>query len=302
MNNGKFKVGVALSGGAARGLVHLGVLAALQEAGIPLDIVTGTSMGAIVGAMYATHCDCHTIGERVKAHLESHNFQADFLAAIPGWQKVKPQMVKERLNRFLSRGYLYSMSFTRPSLVALETFRQNIEALIEDIDIRDTKIKFACIALDLKSGREVLLTKGSLRHAVLASCALPGLFPPIPWEDYLLVDGGWVDNIPVKPARDLGAHVVLAFSPLEHPPIINDATSGMDVVIRADEVVRSRLNAHIMEEADFRLSFLVEDLPWHGFGQWQEFCERGKKQTEAQVAAIRNLIFRRRLRRWFLGC
>lgn len=172
------RIGLALGSGSARGWAHVGVLRALEEAGIRPDLVCGTSIGALVGAAYAA-------GEieRFGQWVESLRL-ADVIAFLD--VKFSGGLIQgERLMEFFRRNFV-----DRP-----------VEALA---------IPFGAVATELASGNEVWLREGSTMDAVRASIALPGLFTPVARDGHLLVDGGLVNPVPVSLARAMGADVVIA--------------------------------------------------------------------------------------------
>jgi len=174
----KPRLGLVLGSGSARGWAHIGVIRALEEAGIRPDIVCGCSIGAFVGAAYAD-------GELDK--LEH------WVAGL-SWQDVLGLM-DVGLNGGLIKG---------------EKLMAFFESHFVDVDMQALPLPFACVATDLESGREVWLRAGSVAAAVRASIALPGLFAPVARDGRLLVDGGLVNPVPVSLARALGADVVIA--------------------------------------------------------------------------------------------
>jgi NTE family protein len=175
----KPKIGLALGSGSARGWAHIGVINALAEQGIKPDIVTGCSIGAIVGAAYA------------KGELDQLE---DWVRQLQ-WKEVVELMDIS----FLGGGFLKGDKL-------IEFFKQRTE----DINIEDLETPFATVTTDLDTGREVWLQSGSLLDAVRASFALPGLFTPVEREGRWYVDGGLVNPVPVSLCRAMGAEVVIA--------------------------------------------------------------------------------------------
>lgn len=193
VRKGRPVLGLALSGGNVRGVAHIGVLAALEEAGIRPDLVAGTSAGSLAGAFYCAGWDSARLLEEIK------NFS---------WREV----ARPRLPNSLG-------------LLDSEMIEEWVVRRLGDIRIEDLDLPFAAVATDLVVGQRVVLREGPLAPAVRASCAIPGIFSPyITPEGRLLVDGGVVDNLPVQVAREMGAEVVLAVNvssttaPLGGPP------------------------------------------------------------------------------------
>ena len=172
----KPRLGIALGSGSARGWAHIGVLRALEQAGIVPDIVSGTSIGALVGAAYASG----RLGP-----LE------DWVARIDWWEIIRYMD--------MSRGGVEG-----------ERLMRAFSERVEDVPIETLPKPFGAVATDLLTGREVWFQNGSLLEAVRASIALPGLFSPVRFQERWLVDGGLVDPLPVSLCRALGAEQVIA--------------------------------------------------------------------------------------------
>jgi NTE family protein len=183
---GKPRVGIALGGGAARGWAHIGVIEALAERGVRPTVVSGASIGALVGAALA----------------------GGTLPALKSWVLGLRRLdVLKLLDARLSGGVIEG-----------NRVMGAIKDIIQDRDIASLDLPFGAVATDLQRGRTVWLREGSTIAAVRASCAMPGLFPPTRYGDRWLVDGGLVDPVPVTLCRMLGADVVIAvnLSPYRH--------------------------------------------------------------------------------------
>ncbi len=160
----------------ARGSAHIGVLSVLEEAGVPIDCVAGTSAGSIVGAVYCAGLDLFTMRELASQSGWSH-------FAMPVWPK---------------RG-----------LVSFARMEPWIERYVGELDIRDLPIPFAAVATDVYTGEAVALREGRLATAVRTSSSVPGVITPVEIDGRLLCDGGISDNVPVAAARELGADYVI---------------------------------------------------------------------------------------------
>lgn len=172
------RIGLALGGGSARGWAHLGVIRALEDAGVVPDIVVGCSIGAVVGGCYA----------------------AGKLGSLEDFAR---SLTKRRVVGLLD------LRLPGPGLIAGDRLRARLVSELSGRLIEELPIGFACVATELGTGHEVWLTNGSLVEAVRASYAIPGLFPPVAIDDRLLMDGTLVNPVPVRLARELGADVVV---------------------------------------------------------------------------------------------
>ncbi len=198
------KVGLALSGGVARGPVHVGVLSVLEREGIPIDYIAGTSAGSIVGAAYC-------------AGLEIPQLRS--LALDTGWRSMA------------------GLTFSRHGLFSFEKMEAYLESLVGNLDIRDLAIPFTAVVTDMERGQPVYLQKGRLATAVRASCSVPGVITPVEIAGRFYCDGGVTNNLPVKVVREMGADYVIAvdlFVPLYRPRlgVIGALLAALEMLIR----------------------------------------------------------------------
>ncbi len=175
---GPLSIGLALSGGAARGFAHIGVLRALAAAGIRPDVITGTSIGAVIAGVYAA------------GHLDE--FEA--------WAR--------NLTRRRVFGYL-DFSLAGSGLIGGERLFSRLDAGLGDVTFEDLPLRMAAVATELRTNHEIWLTRGRLADALRASCALPGIFPPSRIGGRWLMDGALVNPLPISAARALGARLVI---------------------------------------------------------------------------------------------
>lgn len=174
------KIGLVLSGGSAYGYAHIGVLEILQENNIPIDVITGTSMGALVGGLYCAG--------------------------------VTTQQMREILSKFSRRKFIDINPFllTDGGLLLGTKVEKFLKGIVGNITIENLKIPFRAVATDLESGKKFLFKKGSLVQAIRSSISVPGIFKPVRMGGMCLVDGGNSDNLPVIDARNLGADLVIS--------------------------------------------------------------------------------------------
>ncbi|AEB11815.1 patatin-like phospholipase family protein [Marinithermus hydrothermalis] len=249
------RIGVALSGGGARGFAHIGVLEALEARGVEVACVAGTSMGAIVGALWA-----HGVPAREIYRLAERTPWVSLLNFVPRGGLVSGRKLRAFLAEYLP-----------PTFEALER-------------------ELVVVATDLASGEAVYLTRGTLPTAVLASAAYPGLLAPVEWEGRWLIDGGVVDNLPVDAARLLGADRVVAVDVTpgaglpkgSDPPrsLIGTARRAVDVMLARLTAVRLALyppEVYIRPE--------IPEVRFEDFGRLEEIVARGREAAEAALGA-----------------
>lgn len=286
------KIGLALGGGGARGLAHLGVLKVLQEHGIKPDLIVGTSIGAIIGAMLACDGTVEAVLEKVVAYFNCDCFKKirfDTFAEDNG--QSKNDGLLDALSHIIRRKLFFNISLNRhQSFIDREDYQENINALIEDLDIRDTQIPLAIIGTDIHAGEAVLLTKGPLREAVAASAAIPGIFPPIDFEGRTLVDGGWVDQLPAGPCRRLGADMVIGVDVARELELDYTLESGLDILRRTNSITRTILTRLQSREADIIIAPEVGSLSWTRFDCTDECIKLGEVAALEALPTIKNKI------------
>ena len=288
-----FKVGLALGGGAARGVAHVGVLRALVRNKLPIHVVSGTSMGAIIGGAYAAGRDVETLEGTVRAVLASDEFQNNRLKFLKETKRDKGRLFFSVAN-LVRRGIFFGLSSLRESFISAEEIARSLETIVPDVSIEELPIPFCAVALDIRSAEEVLLRSGSLRRAVSASSAIPGILPPVRFHERLLIDGGWVDKIPVLPAFALGADVVIAVDISADLENARDYTRGSDIMIRANSIKDAVLSGHSRRMADLVIEPAVKQVHWADFGDCDRCIEAGEAAVDKALPRIRRLLRRER--------
>jgi len=181
------KIGLALGGGAARGLAHIGVLGVLEKEGIPVDMIAGTSVGAAVGALYAQGKSAARIKE---------------VALNIGWRRLVS---------------LIDLALPKSGFIEGAKIKNLLKSIMGDISFSELKIPLSCVATDIGSGEEVVISDGPVLEAVRASISIPVIFTAVRWRDRYLVDGGLVNPVPVSTVRKMGADLVIAVNVI--PPM-----------------------------------------------------------------------------------
>jgi len=180
----KPKIGLALGAGGPRGLAHIGVLKVLEKNGISIDCVAGTSMGSLIGAIYAAGIEITRL-EEIALNMDLKQIAVMFTPTIP-----------------------------RSGLIEGKRVREFIKSFVSDANIEDLKIPFAAVATDIETGEEIVINKGSVAEAVRASISIPGIFTPVRLGDRFLVDGGLVNPVPVSVVAQMGVDAIIAVNTL----------------------------------------------------------------------------------------
>jgi NTE family protein len=296
----KLRVGLALGGGAARGAAHIGILKVLESENIPIHIITGTSIGAIIGAMYSTHPNALEIEKRAREYIESKRFKRTRLGFLDEKKFAeKGSGFFYKFTHHVKKNFFYNLSLAKKSLISQKEFLGHIEALIDDIDIRETRLRFAAIAADLNSGNEVVFKTGPIRRAVSASCAIPGILPPVKLDEYELVDGGSIDLIPVGLASDMGANLVIGVDVSKGIDTPFELSCAIDVVIRYEKITAYTLNQIRTQGADLVLRPDVQDVFWADFSKFDHCIQKGEEEVNRNLHKIKKLLLKKRLTHWF---
>jgi NTE family protein len=289
----ELKICLALGGGAARGLAHLGVLKVFEDAKVPVHMIAGTSLGGMIGGLYASKPDASFWMDRVEQFLRSFRSRKTRLEFVR-----KLEQPSENSHGFfgdmatlIRKGYFWGVTATKSAFISEQEYEDLIYPLIPDIAIEETKIPFGCVATDIRNGKRVAFTSGRLRTAVSASCALPGIFPPVEFNGMRLVDGGWVERVPVICAWDMGADVVIAVDVSSDVAPFDDK-SGLDIILRADAVSRIYLNEILAREADLVIHPEVGVIHWADFTNPRELYKHGEAAALAKLVSIRTIIHR----------
>ena len=291
------KVGVALGAGAAKGLAHLGVLQVLEENAVEISCVAGSSIGAVIGAAYAAEPDAKELALKTKALLRSEVFDAIGLEFFVKKDHPGPGLFR-RITDFVRKRFLISRTTARPWLVGGDKIESVLRLILPDIEISKLKIPFACVALDLTTGRDVVFRSGSLIQSVKTSMSIPGVFPYVEIEKSILVDGGVTASVPVDAAREIGAQFVIGVDLRDKMGRDFNVKSGLDINFRADEIAKRRLNFLRAEKADLLILPRVDTIHWADFSK-PDFCiERGREAALEVMPILKAKLKMKRRRLW----
>jgi NTE family protein len=219
-------IGLALGGGAAKGVAHVGVLKALEDANVDIEYIAGTSVGAMLAALYAFNVNIDTIGE---------------------------------LSRRLTLSKVTTFKLNKTGFFSTHSLKELMLEYLGDVNIEDAKIPLAIVATDINSGEEVILTSGSLADAVCASAAIPGIYIPVVIGNRTLVDGGLVQNVPIEAVKAMGAGVTIA-SHLNSVSHYSEPSHVLDVMRNAFEIAVSHHTQDQVADADLLIGMDLSDF------------------------------------------
>lgn len=254
------KIGLALSGGAVRGMAHIGVLRALTENGIPIHCIAGTSSGSIVGGAYASGLSIEEIAE---------------------------------FGRKLRWRHIGRITMSRLGVQSNERLEQYLRDRLPVTKFEDLAIPFAAVATDLNTHEAVVLKgQGDIPRAIRASCTIPGWYVPvIDDEGRQLIDGGLVAVVPTAVTRSLGADIVIAVDVnSEGLSYVGSSTSMIGILLQSMMVVQRTSSAYQLERADIVVSPKVGHIGYHKMGRADEVIAAGYEAGLESIAQIRDLI------------
>ncbi len=220
LNKNLPKIGLALSGGASWGVAHIGALKMFEEAGLKFDMIAGTSIGALAGAFHAFGISNDTMLE-----------QAEEMS----WYSIS------------------RLTLSRSGILTNTIIGDIIREHIGNVNIEDAQIPLAIIATDIKTGEKIVLRKGNLAQAVMASSCIPGVFKPIELDGRLLVDGFLVENLPTKTLREMGANFTIGVS-LNTMREYREPTGMINIILNAFEIAIDSNLSSTLEQADILIN------------------------------------------------
>jgi len=282
------RIGIALGGGGARGLSHIGVLKVLERENIPIDIITGTSMGAIIGAAYALDKNLPKLENIIKTYSKIEEFNLDF-SLFKQNQKNQPFFLK-KMSEFLKKGYILNLELRKKCLNEGVGLKKIIKELLGGHYFKDTKIPFSAVATDLISGEKVVLNQGRMLEAVLASSSIPGMFPPVEIDNMTLVDGGIISVVPIETARLMGANFIIAVNVSQRIKKKYEFKNAVDILFRSDLITSSELRKIQLSLADAIISPNVSKIHWANFTKPYKCIHAGEIAAENEILEIKKKI------------
>jgi len=279
---------LSLGGGGARGISHLGVLQALEAEGIRPDILVGTSIGALAAGLYALDPDAKAVTGRVLDSLKSSGFAA-YGKGMAG--DGEPGLLGRQWINFKRAAALGIMSF-RGGLVNPRRLRDAIEGVLPDKSFDDCAIPVYVTAFDVLAAESIVLSSGSLRDAVTASCNLAGFFPPVQLDGRWLCDPSPTISVPVSPARAAGAGTIVAVDIRADIPPTTSAPTGTDVVMRLTAAATIKAGELELRDADVIIKPEVGELFWSDFSALDDLVEAGRRAAADKMDEIKTLAAR----------
>ena len=252
----RMEIGLALGGGAARGLAHIGVLKVLEEEEIGVCCLAGTSVGSLVGSLFC----------------------AGF-----GWRKIRETAQN------IDWGDLVSPTWPTLGIVNPDKLEKTLGRMLGDRSFDELPLPFRAVAVDITSGEEVVLHGGSVARAVRASCSIPGIFEPTELDGRLLVDGGLVNDVPTDVVREMGAEHVIGVDLNADRVVPKRPENLIEIFYRSLNILMYNSVQRARRVADVMVVPRLEGYAYHDLTRLDELIERGERAMRDRIAAVREL-------------
>ena len=286
------RIGLALGGGAARGLAHIGVLQAFGEAGLQVAALAGTSMGAIVAASYASDPDPDRLAARFREYLRDPEFRKSQINFFKNRRKLRQKGLFYNFANLIRKGIYYGFSLTSVSFVSAPDFRRGVEAVVPNLWFETLRRPLRVVATDLKTGDRVVLQRGPVRPAILASAAIPGVLPPVEMEGKTLADGGLVERVPARTLREMDVDVVIGVDVSNDMADTANFQTGMSILLRAHAIRALHLHRFQVRDADLVLQPDLDQIHWADFDRVDDCIRLGAEAVHQRLPEILRLIHR----------
>ncbi|RMF69506.1 MAG: hypothetical protein D6743_01725 [Calditrichaeota bacterium] len=291
---GKYKrpIHLALGGGGARALAHIGVLNVIERERLPIRRMSGTSGGAVIAALYAQTGDARQVYDRMRAFLQSEAFRAFGLDLFSNsteekrsyWDRV------ENLIHYLRSRLVYTRVLMAESIFPSEQFIEVLHELFDDTNLEDGLYPLQIAAVNVDNGEDVLLSRGNLIRAVAASSAIPGLISPVEFEGMRLIDGAVLNAVPLI-CTDKHREVVVGVDVSRCVRAEYPQRLAIDYIFRAEEITTHRLNQVHLGKAEVLIRpHEVRHGHWADFSRLDEFIASGEQAAQQRVPDLRRAM------------
>ena len=280
---------IALGQGGARSLAHIGVLQILQEEGIAIKKIAGTSAGAVVGAVFAETNDAFEIQKRFKTLLKSDAYERSGLGTLKD-HTVHGVNFWEQITTRIKGMIALNLAQSKLGILRNKHLKECLEILILSNDFSQLQISFSAMATDLISGCEVEITSGDIIKGLNASSAIPGFFPPVKLGEYLLVDGGVCCPVPVEHCGIDRNDVIVAVHVPSNLHCGYKPENALDIMVRAEEINMRNLDQVKTARADIQIFPYIQDVAWNELHRLDEMVAAGREAAQKMMPQILKFI------------
>jgi len=301
----KLRIGLALASGGARGAAHIGVLQVLHKNDIPIHSIAGSSVGAVIGALYAATLDPDWVEKRYREYLSSTRFREIGTHHLRKGSKGEDSFF-DQLGRSVKDKLVITLALSRKGIVDRKRLVRSIEFLLPVREFSDLKIPLRVVVTDLNTGSELVFTSGDLVEAVVQSSSIPGFVSPLSKNEQVLADGGVTAPLPINclsnSALDFTIAVDIARREMESLGNFN----LMELIARSEQVTSVKLSNELSKKADFVIKPDVAGAHWSEFHRIDEFIENGRAAALDALPFLKEQMNQRRrwtnfLRKWVKG-
>ncbi len=287
------RLGLALGGGGARGLSHVGALQVFEEEGIPIAAVAGVSIGAIVAGLYALDPDGKSLEQRLRETENTPAHQRRCRQMALGQERFCSRGVWSRVYYALKAVWLLLRLVGTGSAFTRTLHRGLVASLVPDCDMAELKLPFAALAVDFDTTENVVLDSGNLREACTAGSAIPCIFPLERLDGRMLADATAVCAVPVQVAREhLRCDIVIAIDVGGRLGPLEELNRGHKVAARLTAILSTRVNSPILADAEIVIRPALEEMSWTDFSSLKEPLQAGRAAATAALPEIRAAIDR----------
>ncbi|MFH1459348.1 MAG: patatin-like phospholipase family protein [Candidatus Omnitrophota bacterium] len=292
------KVALALGGGGVRGLAHIGVIRALAK-DIKIDIISGTSMGAVIGGNYALYQDIESLEKKVLEILKIKEIVEIEKIVSTQTAGEEKKLIVETILSFVKKLYFINLRALKRWIFNVKEISWIFDQLGLDTDFKNTVIPFGCTSVDLRTGEEIIFSQGNMKEAILASIALPGVFPPVKRGDKLLIDGGILGSVPVDLAREMGADIIIGVGVEAEVDYNKKLGNALDIMFQADAIRAYKLSELRLESADIKIYPDVADISWASFSRASECIKAGEEAANKAKPQILELLQQKKTKKFW---
>jgi len=283
------KIGLALGGGGARGLSHIGVIEVLEKNKIPIDFIAGTSIGSIVGAVYSYNPNADELIKYFHKSLESEAFKSLGLNNLTANHSHNKTFIQQ-FTKIIADRMILKLQKERLGVVSAKKMKDVISVFLNGITFENTKIPFGALLGNMDTGKGDFMTSGNIVSAVQASSSIPGWVEPVKIGKYLYTDGMIASLVPIAEARKMGAEIVIAVDVTNRDLSKRKINSSIDIVEKSNQIIKNNATDLILEKADIIIRPNTKGLKWYEYSHINDMIEKGEKATISKIDEIKKLI------------
>lgn len=295
------KIGLALGSGGAKGFFHIGALKALEKLKIKIDVISGTSIGAIIGGAYSLYANAQETEKIIFEVFDKYKKDILALKIFSASTSVEEKkLFLEKSFDFVKDVLLWNLRIIKPHLVDPKPFFRILRDIFKHHHFADCRIPFVATSVEINKGSRVFLDEGILYKMIMASCAIPGVFPPLKIEDNLLVDGGVLMALPTD-ALIKEVDFIIGINVEDAQEMSSSAAkNALDTMFIADRIRYREVLRNSVRKAQFMVSPDLGGTHWADFDKVKELVKKGEQETLKMAPALKKALRSHRIKRFFM--